>query len=127
MSLANHLANTRKKLLAKVGAIYLFSQDAKLMGRRFFTMRAKEHKDWPSVWTCIGGAAPSAGEVSQHGTLTGVGLSSNAGIRLQADYKGRKCDASFLPKDRVGQLGGLRNKLTGYIGWPMRDVENVEL
>jgi hypothetical protein len=90
-------------------------------------MRAKEHKDWPSSWACVSGAAPSAGEVSQHGTLTGVGLSSNAGITLHADYKGLKCNASFLPEDRVGQLGGLRNKLTGYIGRPMRDVENVEL
>ena len=35
-------------------------------------MKAKEHKDWPSSWAYVGGAAPSAGEVSQHGTLTGV-------------------------------------------------------
>jgi hypothetical protein len=90
-------------------------------------MLAKDYANWPSVWACIGGAAPSASEMSQHGTLTGVGLSANTGIRLQADYKGLKCDANFLPKDRAGQLGALRNKLTGYIGRPMREVENIDI
>ena len=107
-------------------AVDRFFQSATLVSE-VRSMKAKEHKDWPSSWAYVGSAAPSAGEVSQHGTLTGVGLSSNAGIRIQVDYKGLKCTASFLPKDHVGQLGGLRNKLTGYIGRPMREVENIEI
>jgi hypothetical protein len=96
-------------------------------GSEGFTVRAKEHKDWPSVWICIGGAAPSAGEVSQYGTLTSVGLSSNAGIWLQVDYKGQKCEASFLPKDRINQLRALLETFARYIERPIREVENIEI
>ena len=90
-------------------------------------MKLREHKDWPSSWACVAGAAPSAGEVRQEGILVAVGLSSNHGITLHVDYKGLNCNAAFLPKDFQGSLSDLRDRIALYKEKPIREVENIDL
>ena len=90
-------------------------------------MRIKNHPDWPKTWDCSDGDPRSAAEVSEHGILIGVTLSSDAGIHLQVDCNNKRCEGYFLPRDRKSELRALRNTFAAYRNTPMRDVESIVL
>jgi hypothetical protein len=71
-------------------------------------MKANEHSGWPTVWSCAAGTAPSAGEISRNGILTGCGsiiqrwYQASGGLQPQTMRRPLSAQGSHWRSDRAG-------------------------